>query len=492
MPINKFKEMNNHRFILASNKVPKLDCPYCGAKKHWQRYIDTETGEVLPEQHGCCDNTAKCGQWVTPKQTGYAKMIWAKENEVNRVNKVNVSKQKYFHTQLKTYPIPEPVFIPFEILKPTLQPERYAQNTFIQNLLIRVTFPFEIKDVEKVISHYYLGTVTNGYRAGAITFPFIDIQGNIRAVQVKQFDQTNHTTGTDFLHSIIEKHHSRKNKPLPEWLTAYIKQDKLVSCLFGEHLLDKFPSNPIALVEAPKTSIYGTLYFGFPDNIKDFIWLAVYNKSSFSFDKLKVLKGRNVFVFPDLSLNGDTFKEWQDKAKEYEHRLPGTRFIFSDLLELNAPVNLRKKGSDLADILIEMDWRKFRKQVIQETTNQPKIELLPDFSVKVESLDDVSNSTSETNTHLQVSGKISNSEIQKSDWSKEISELESYFSNYNFPNQPIKLNYFTTIENIPLFIESNLSIIKAHNGNTGYISYLNLLIELKNKLSIPDSSELLK
>jgi len=68
----------------------------------------------------------------------------------------------------------------------------------------------------------------------------------------------------------------KKNEPLPKWLEAYIRQDKRISCLFGEHLLSKYPNNPIALVEAPKTAVYGTLYFGFPETPKDFIWLAEY------------------------------------------------------------------------------------------------------------------------------------------------------------------------------------------------------------------------
>ena len=90
-----------HRYTLASNKVKKLDCPYCGAKRHWQRYIDIETGEVLPEQHGRCDNSDKCGRQVTPKDTGYAKMIWEQEQKVTGVTKVTVPKQKYFRTQPK-------------------------------------------------------------------------------------------------------------------------------------------------------------------------------------------------------------------------------------------------------------------------------------------------------------------------------------------------------------------------------------------------------
>jgi hypothetical protein len=179
-----------------------------------------------------------------------------------------------------------------------------------------------------------LGTIANGYRAGANTFPFIDLNQNVRAIQVKQFDEQNHTTGTDFLHSIIEKYHTRNNKQLPEWLEAYTKQEKKVSCLFGEHLLNKYHSNPVALVEAPKTAIYGTLYFGFPDVPSNLIWLAVYNKSSFSFDKLKVLQGRKILVFPDLSENGNTYKEWEQKAKEYETKYKDAILFLDPVLVL--------------------------------------------------------------------------------------------------------------------------------------------------------------
>jgi len=348
--------MKEHRYLLE-NGSKKHHCPNC-KKRTLVLYIDTETGDYLPEQYGRCDRESKCSYHLNPYLEGYTKMIWEQEQNVT---KVTVPKQKYFHTHPKPQPTPEPVYFDFDTFKQTLAPERYERNTFIQNLLYRVQFPFEVDKVTAVIQLYRLGTVANGYRSGANTFPFIDIKGNIRAIQVKQFDEKNHTTGTDFLHSIIEKHHTRNNKPLPEWLEAYTKQDKRISCLFAEHLLSRYHSNPVALVEAPKTAIYGTLYFGLPETTETFVWLAVYNKSSFSFDKLKVLQGRFVYVFPDLSKDGNTFKEWKTKAKEYESRLPGTRFIFSDLLEQLAPEKDKRKGNDLADYLIKQDWRKFRK-----------------------------------------------------------------------------------------------------------------------------------
>ena len=218
--------------------------------------------------------------------------------------------QQLLINQTIQQPISEAVFFDFETFKSTLESDRYEKNTFIQNLFSSVQFPFEVDDVTKVIQLYRLGTVSHGYRAGAITFPFIDLKGNVRAIQVKQFDEQNHTISTDFLHSVLEKYYIRNSKPLPGWLERYLKQDKRITCLFGEHLLSKYPQNPVALVEAPKTAIYSTLYFGLPESSEDLIWLAVYNKSSFSFDKLKALQGRYVYVFPicqkrvTLSKNG--------------------------------------------------------------------------------------------------------------------------------------------------------------------------------------------
>ncbi|MDD4429773.1 MAG: DUF6371 domain-containing protein [Paludibacter sp.] len=353
--------MNEYRYQLEKGSK-KHHCLNCG-KKSLKRYIDIETGNYLPEQYGRCNHENSCipHYHLNPYLDGYAKAIWEQERG-NRSELPNRWKPQ--RKKAAAPSPPEPVFFHFKTFKQTLQPERYEQNTFIQNLLHRVQFPFDANDVTKVIQLYRLGTVANGYRAGANTFPFIDKKGNIRAIQVKEFNEMNHTTSTDFLHSIIEKHHTRNNKPLPEWLEAYTKQDKRISCLFGEHLLSKYHSNPVALVEAPKTAVYGTLYFGLPKTPESLIWLAVYNKSSFSFDKLKILQGRFVYVFPDLSKDGNTFKEWETKAKEYESRLPGTRFIFSDLLEQLAPERDKSEGNDLADYLIKQDWRLFRERNI--------------------------------------------------------------------------------------------------------------------------------
>lgn len=470
--------MNNEYRYKFEKGSRKHFCPACN-KKRFVRYVDTKTGEYLPERYGRCDRESNCSYHLNPYLDGYAKAIWEQEQKVTGVTKVTVPKQKYFCTQPKPQPTPEPVFFDFDTFKQTLG--NYDKNVFIQNLLCRVQFPFGAADVTRVIQLYRLGTVANGYRAGANTFPFIDIKGNVRAVQVKQFDEQNHTTGTDFLHSIIEKHHARNNKPLPEWLEAYTRQDKRISCLFGEHLLSKYHSNPVALVEAPKTAVYGTLYFGFPEQPTNLLWLAVYNKSSFSFDKLKVLQGRFVYVFPDLSKDGNTFKEWETKAKEYESRLPGTRFIFSDLLEQLAPEQDKGKGNDLADFLIKLDWRLFRKRNIQEQPPQPEPE-------KVTKVTKVTHQQNIIFSHVEPLPKVEVFKTERieqpQNWSNDIAELENYFASIELPTQPVKLNRYSTITDCSLFIESHFAAVKANNGKRTFLPHLNRLQELKQVLTI--------
>lgn len=546
---NGTKSTNEHRYSLEKGSK-KHHCPDCN-KKTFVLYIDTETGNYLPEHYGRCDRESKCGYYQLPPletlcyfvsidsiRTITENAVLISQNGVEEVlprkaileqtetgiyvadyflnDKANIRKtplkitfdsndRKYFADgnisfkpqQKKAIPKPTPAFFDFETFKQTLEPERYEQNIFIQNLFYGVKYPFEVEEVTRVIQLYRLGTVANGYRAGANTFPFIDINGNVRAIQVKQFDEANHTTGTDFLHSIIEKYHTRNNKPLPEWLEAYNKNETFVSCLFGEHLLSKYHNNPVALVEAPKTATYGTLYFGLPETPESLIWLAVYNKSSFSFDKLKVLQGRFVYVFPDLSKDGNTFKEWETKAKEYEARLPGTRFIFSDLLEQLAPERDKSKGNDLADYLIKQDWRLFRKRNIQEQP-QPETELItstpeivrfyePKKEVKAiaekydfEVLSTLSKNEEETTYRKR----------QTQNWSNELAELESYFASIELPTKPVKLNGSSTITDCKSFVNSHFTTIERNNGKPSFLPYLERLQQLKDVLSTNTSPEI--
>jgi predicted RNA-binding Zn-ribbon protein involved in translation (DUF1610 family) len=456
------------RYILEKGSK-KFPCPLCG-KKTFVRYKDSDTGNYLPEVYGRCDRESKCSYHLNPYIDGYAK---SKNDYSQGFNKLHYN--AFPAKKINKEPPPDPVFFDFDSFKLTLQSGRYEKNKFLQNLLYRIPFPLDVDEVSKVVKLYRLGTVTNGYMAGALTLPFIDLMDNVRAIQVKQFDEHNHTIATDFLHSIMEKHYLQHNTPLPHWLKEYRKQDKRISCLFGEHLLSKYPNNPVALVEAPKTAIYGTLYFGLPDTSDSLIWLAVYNKSSFSFEKLKVLQGRFVYVFPDLSINGNTYKEWEAKAKVYESQLPRTQFIFSDLLEKKAPERDRFEGNDLADFLIKQDWRFFRGGIVNsniQSTQEPE-------QVKSEA-----SAASEVQKTKFVSQRSEvKSDVDDLKWENNIKDLENYFAGIVIPCQPLNLNKFSTIIDCSKFIESHLTALKTYKGKRISLPFYDRLIELRSRLN---------
>jgi len=444
----------------------KHQCPACH-KKRFVRYIDVQIQEYLPEIYGRCDREMNCGYHLNPYKNRYAKDNTIK-NEVSYQFRKPRKKAKQ-------------VFIPKEVFYKTRT--GYELNTFIQYLLNKIAFPFEVIDIEKVIAQYHLGTITKGYRKNATTFPFIDINNNVRAIQVKQFNNLNHTIGTDFIHAIIEKHYKRNNQEIPNWLKGYNKNETKVSCLFGEHLLNKYPLNPVALVEAPKTAIYGTLYFGFPNNPKNLLWLAVYNLSSLNLNKCKALKGRNVYLFPDLSKEGKAFNLWSIKAQKIQQQLENSFFKVSDLLEELAPNQDKEEGKDIADYLIKLDWCEFRERLIRESVPKPTI------TKKVKVNNPISSFGSEKPQVISQPSIIQNNTYFESitsekekliNWDDEIKELETFFKSTKIPLTPIQLNQCSIIIDVSKFIKSHLSTVKAQNGNPIYLSYLERLFKLKD------------
>lgn len=460
--------MSQYRYIFEKGSK-KHRCPACH-KKRFVRYVDIETQQYLPNEYGKCDREVNCGYHLNPYKNGYAK---DKNNAI--IPTYNNNKVAVKHKQ---------VFIPKEVFYKTRT--AYQENSFIQNLLNNITYPFNADDIEKIIAQYHLGTVTKGYCKGGTTFPFIDIDNNVRAIQVKTFNKSNYTINTNFLHAIIEKHYNRNQKEVPQWLKEYNSNDTKVSCLFGEHLLSKYTHNPIALVEAPKTAIYGTLYFGFPNNPKNLLWLAVYNLSSLNLKKCKALKGRKVFLFPDLSKESKAYNLWSTKAQNIQSKLENSTFIVSNLLEQLAPNQDRDKGKDIADYLIKLNWQDFREKPIfkpkQKTTlNQPTVEqkLKPDSIVKKAKV------KAQPIEGIKINDTVFNSTyVDKPvlNWNKEIKELEDFFDSITLPTSPVKLNNCTTILDVSKFINSHLSTIKSNNGNLIYKPYLSRLQEIKSIL----------
>ncbi len=196
--------------------------------------------------------------------------------------------------------------------------------------------------------------------------------------------------------------------------------------------------------------------------------MAVYNLSSLSFEKIKVLQGRRVYLFPDLSKTEKAFELWSNKAKEFNKRLPGTMFSVSDLLEQNATAAERKKGLDLADYLINFAWETFNPEPVIIALPLPKSE-------KGEKCAPPKNNYFfyPTNPKPKATPEL---------WP--VNELEIFFNGIELPEEPIQLTAWETIINPQLFIESHFATVKANNGKRTFLPYLNRLQELKQVLTI--------
>lgn len=464
--------MEEYRFKFARKHT---QCPYCHANGKFKPYIDSLTEEQLPDLYGKCERVHSCGVWVKPWEDGFTK-IWLRE----RTNKG--SYKSYVRTK------PDPVYIPKETLLETLSADRYVKNIFIQNLLENVLYPFEVEEIEKIVSMYRLGTVSSGYMTGATTFPFIDIRGNVCAIQVKKFDQFNHTIGSPIpIHRLIQLFHKKKGTSIPDWLEAYLKQNKVFTCNFGEHLLRMYPNNPVGLVESPKTAIYATLYFGFPDDPSAKIWIAPGSRDWFNIDRVKVLQGRDVYVYPDLSKDGSTHQTWREKCWKFERLMPGTFFQLDNLLERNAALSARYAGHDIADVLIKLDPREFRRLQTSEAVTTKQEELNPSSKDSSKPYDfsdpgwDLVYDPVDIETHDTTKAQLYPNFVPGS-WTNQIKELDAFFMTLSSLDVPINFSPWISSSSIRRFLQANLEVARAQNGNPTYRPYLNRVFELMRHL----------
>jgi hypothetical protein len=284
-------------------------CPACQhRRKTFTLYISTETNEPLSQSVGLCGRRSKCGYHYPPKQWFSDGGIWNKEQRT----RIKDIKQK----SVLLHPCS---FIPETVFKRSLS--HYHQN----NLVTYLTQLFGVPVADELIKRYCIGTAKHW--PGATVFWQIDTNGRIRAGKVMLY---NPTSG------------KRVKQPFNHitWAHSVLKLEgfRLRQCLFGEHLLAG-NDLPVAIVESEKTALIASVHQ------PSLIWLAAGSLTNLNTQTCAVLKGRKVFLFPDL--NG--FELWSAKARQ----LAGiARFTVSDLLEREAMPSQRQQGLDIADYLM--------------------------------------------------------------------------------------------------------------------------------------------
>ncbi|MBP7679066.1 MAG: hypothetical protein KA096_01420 [Bacteroidales bacterium] len=420
--------MSEFQFTLEpySGQKSRHRCPKCNApEKTFVRYIDRATGGYIHPDVGRCNRENNCGYHYKPRQ-------YFHEHNFPNTPEIAIALKDDIVTMKKPISL-----ISFDALKASLK--KHEDNYFVQFLVN--LFGTEITC--EVVAKYFIGT--SKHWEGSTIFWQIDIKGKIRSGKIMLY---NPVTG------------KRVKYPFNHitWVHELLKQEDFVlkQCFFGEHLLQD-RSKPVAIVESEKTAIIASVY------IPDFIWIAVGGLNNLKAEICELLKGRSVILFPDLNC----FDKWNKKAEELSHI---TKFIVSDFLERNATSDERQKGLDIADYLIRYDYKEF---VSPEPEPPP-----PPFRKDIETFSDEGRIII-----IILKNKDISQEHSPGLWDKEITELESGLKQISLPENPIKLNPYSTIINASQFIQSHLDFIKANNGNLTYLPYLKRLQEIKQLLS---------
>lgn len=343
-------------------------CPGCRKEKAFSKYIDRENRETFSNAHvGKC---LYCSYHYTPKQYFEDN----KDNEQQGTPKQNLKKPEFSYIEKRAetglighnkkcessrfatnkkdlyelHPTEKMLtnvnlstihnavsLIPVEVFKQSLK--HHQTNNFIQ--FLSKHFGSEI--TSGLISRYFIGT--SKHWSGATVFWQIDSTGKIR-------------TGKIMLYNPNTGKRSKEQHQTPAWVhkALNLHEFSLQQCFFGEHLLQN-NTKPVAICESEKTAIIASVY------LPQFVWIAAGSKTGLNETKCKVLTGRNVVLFPDISKPKENqktaFELWTNKAKEFAHL---TRFTVSDLLERKAIGSEKEQGLDLADYLLRFPVQAFK------------------------------------------------------------------------------------------------------------------------------------
>ena len=296
--------MNNYKYSLDTSSK-KYICPAC-ERKTFVVYIDNETGEPLHRNVGKCDRADNCAHHYTPKQ-------YFSDNNMER---------EYTLVTIFTKPKPKPSFINDDFLKRTLK--GYSSNRLFQFLCKNIG-DYE-PEIYQAFERYFVGSSKTWN--GATVFWQIDYAGRIR-------------TGKIMLYNRITGKRIKEPTSRISWVHKALKLSdfNLCQCFFGEHLL-RGNNKTIAIVESEKTAIVASIFY------PDMIWLACGGSEGLNIEKCKILKERNVVLYPDYGM----FTKWNVKAYELKFICNASVSYF---IEKYATETQQAIGFDMADYLLK-------------------------------------------------------------------------------------------------------------------------------------------
>ena len=342
--------MPTYRFHLEKYRHgSKIDCPRCGKKRCFIRYIDEQETVRFPVTVGKCDHEQSCGYHYTPREY-FRDNPDVLSNDDRRIDRF--FRQSIVHTR----PTPvEPSYISQTIVKASLS--HYNSNPLYRYLC----GVFGTEETARLFNLYRVGTSVKW--GGSTVFWQTDETGKVR-------------TGKIMLYNPATGRRVKEPQACVSWAHSELRLPafNLRQCLFGQHLLPLYPSRTIFIVESEKSAVIASHY------MSDMLWLATGGKNGcFNVQTVEVLRGRDVILLPDLGAT----EAWREKLPMLR---PVCRSVaVSTLLEDMATDEQRSRGLDIADFLLAVPTHRqilqqmiARNPCIQQLIDELDLELIED------------------------------------------------------------------------------------------------------------------
>lgn len=298
----------------------KFDCPSCGARRRFTRYIDLSTSEYIADHVGRCDRENSCGHHVTPRM--YFDQHGGPEPAKDWTP--------------PPPPPPKPLWVHAEVdVEATIQ--GVHRLPLLRYFMAQPAIDAAI--LQETVREYQVGrwNAPGDIHHGALVAWQRDAQGRVRAGHLIPFGEDGHRQKPDrwghWAHKVI---HRRSASDLGvRW------------CLFGEHLLPRYPDAVVMVVESEKTALGMACLKPYVGGRRA-LWVATAGKDGFG-DRLLALRGREVMAWPDASPTGDAYTKWRAVAERLD---PAVTIRVMDTLE-HVPQELRAAGVDILDLYID-------------------------------------------------------------------------------------------------------------------------------------------
>lgn len=297
----------SYRYSLQHySRTQKHICPEC-KKRSFVLYIDNTNNAPIAENVGKCDR-ASCNYHLTPK-------------EYFTLNPQLKSEYKPFEAQIKPIQPPKVHYLSFDYVK--------QSKSLKSDLFAFLCSIFDVEAIKQVFDMYQIGAT----KERDVIYWQLDISNKVRTGKIMSY---NINTGKrikgeydriNWVHSKLK----RENKLPDEW--------EVSQCLFGEHLLTLHPEKVVCVVESEKTALICSIV------MPEYIWLATGGCNNLKEDKMRVLKGRTVILYPDI----DAFDKW----KATSQNITFCKIAVSEYLNKIATEEDRVNKIDIADVILK-------------------------------------------------------------------------------------------------------------------------------------------